>query len=80
LECPASSEPKAATEFGIYLVMIIVFHGRDITQVCVADLGLLVPPEHGVDSFGELSTATLVDAAGIDPLIFISGQHMICLF
>jgi hypothetical protein len=60
--------------------MIIVVHGRDITEVCIADLSVLVPPEHGVDSFRELSTAALVDAAGIDPLIFISGQHMICLF
>jgi hypothetical protein len=56
--------------------MIIVSHGRDITHVCIADLGFLVPPEHGVDSFGELSTATLVDAAGIHPLIIISGQHI----
>jgi len=44
------------------------FRGR--VQVCqkdVADGGVLIPAEHGVDGLGELSTRLLVDATGVDP-------------
>jgi len=62
LESPSATEPAASRkrrrEFGI---------GSQIRQVDVAGFGLLVPVEHGVDSFRELGAAALIDAAGIDP-------------
>lgn len=36
---------------------------ENICEVGVANGGELIPSEHGVDSFGELSAAALVDAA-----------------
>ena len=32
-----------------------------------ADLSFLIPSEHRVDGFAQLSAATFVDTAGVDP-------------
>ena len=41
--------------------------GVDIAKVCKADAREGVVPEHGVDCFGKLCAAGLVDATGVDP-------------
>jgi hypothetical protein len=40
---------------------------RDIAEERIADCGVAIPPEHVVDSLGELSTRSFVNAAGVDP-------------
>ena len=43
-----------------------------IRQIGVADLGEVVLAKHGVDGFGQLSAAALVDAARINPDVAIA--------
>ena len=40
---------------------------RHICEVDITSSGLLVPADHGVDSFGELVIIPLVNAAGVYP-------------
>ena len=44
---------------------------RHVGEVDVANLGEGVVPEHGVECFGEVSAARLVDAAGVRPSVAI---------
>lgn len=39
----------------------------DVSQIRVAFFGLLIPSKHGVDGFGQLSAAVLVDTTCVDP-------------
>jgi hypothetical protein len=39
----------------------------NVAQEDIADLGPLVPAEHGIDGLGQFGAAALVDAARIDP-------------
>jgi len=66
LQSPTSSEPPAPVQASRCLGMCLLV---DICQPDVANLGHLVPPEHGVDSFRQLGAARLVDAAGVDPCV-----------
>ena len=49
---------------------------RDICEIDITPSGLLIPTEHGVDSFGELCTILLINAASIYPEVSktISGS------
>jgi hypothetical protein len=49
-----------------------VFAG-DIGKICVTNLRSFVPLIHGIDSFGEFSTAALIYTARVDPLQFESA-------
>jgi hypothetical protein len=60
LQCPSAGEPSALFEWELFKL---------VHQIYIAELGLLIPPEHGVNRFGELSAAGFVDAACIDPYI-----------
>jgi hypothetical protein len=39
----------------------------NVSQIRVAFFGLLIPSKHGVDGFGQLGAAILVDATYVDP-------------
>ena len=65
LECPSAQVPSALREEGDGCMRITV--GWDVAQEGVTDAREGVVPEHGVDSFGELGAAGLVDAAGVGP-------------
>jgi hypothetical protein len=53
---------------------------HQVRQKSVANLGPLVPAKHGVDGFGQLRAAALIDAACIDPCILYSFcfSHLTC--
>ena len=55
---------------------------RHVVQVGIANLGFGIPLEHGVDGFGKLGTAGLVDAASIDPypVITVVKRNIASLF
>lgn len=55
---------------------------RHVVQVDIANLGFGIPLEHGVDGFGKLCTAGLVDAASIDPypVITVVKRNIASLF
>ena len=77
LQSPAALEPAAAADqmthvehAGTLHVEIIQHHthnARDAGEVDVADGGVTVPCEHGIDGLGELGAGCLVDAACVDP-------------
>ena len=39
----------------------------NVCQICIADLSIPVPGEHGIYRFREFGAARLVDATGVDP-------------
>jgi hypothetical protein len=76
LQGPSSREPPSIGQ--------ICIDGRasNIFKVSEAGCSIAVPREHGVDSFRQLGTATLIDAARIDPTIFQSPLSSLttCVF
>ena len=65
LQSPPTRVPSGIEESLILRIDHVI--GRDICEERVAHLGLRVPAKHGVDSFRQLSTTALVNAAGVDP-------------
>ena len=78
LERPAALEPQAARE--VVVPILIVFLGRNVPEVRVAQVRAPVPLVHGVDRLGQLRAARLVDAARIDPDVLeaVSPRHLAC--
>lgn len=60
LQCPSSSKPFT---FGKSLRLA----SRNIKQVRITYLGIMVPAEHGIDSLGEFSATAFVYTASVDP-------------
>ena len=44
-----------------------VIKRRNITKICVADVGQRIVPKHRVNRFRQFGTVRLVDAGGVDP-------------
>ena len=61
LERPTTREPSA---LGKSLLEIVL---GNVRKERVTDGSFAVPGEHGVDGFGELGAARLVDTARVDP-------------
>lgn len=66
--CP----PRAFTKGRVFSFMVHL-RSRDVRQISIAYLWVLIPQEHWVDGFRELSTAWLINATGINPLDSISA-------
>ena len=71
---PATSPASSATSPGVFGDVPGVVggvpggvFGHHVAQVGQAAGGVAAPAEHGVDGFGQLGAAGLVDAAGVDP-------------
>lgn len=58
----STSEPSALPK-----ICSAACHDLDIFEICIANLGASIPPEHRVDRLRELSAGFLVDAAGVNP-------------
>jgi len=72
LQGPTPGEPPAPLQSGYPHA---VDHGRGsvkIREEGVAHLRASVPLEHGVDGLSEFRTARFVDAAGINPRVFVA--------
>ena len=65
LQRPAAGEPLAPPEGRVAPCEALA--AWDVVQVRIADLGVRIPGEHGVDGLRELGTARTVDAACVDP-------------
>ena len=70
LERPASFEPFTGPELGLLSERMLVIW--NIVEVYIAYARFGVPREHGVDCLRKLSTAHLVDAAGVNPNVLVA--------
>ena len=70
LERPSTAKPPAQVKGGTPSMMVL--SGRDVGEICIADLCEAVPLVHGVDGFGKLGAAGFVNATGVDPDVVIA--------
>ena len=70
LERPSTAKPPAQVKGGTPSMMVL--SGRDVGEICIADLCEAVPLVHGVDGFGKLGAAGFVDTARVDPDVAIA--------